>query len=413
MSRPRSPYGLLHLVSVVVAVVLGLAIVSLKLGGPRSMRLAIQPAAAQSPPASGGARAIALAPTIASAAPAAASATPAASGKDEKKRPLGLDYAAIQSEEDFDKDLSEEQRTAIGTGKVPIHREGPFKSPFAHPRFGGPAHVKVGAVISHVRDYNIQTGQFEAELFLSLTSIDKEMPNLRLVFTNGKSVDQELVADTPTFKLLRVRGEFGGPVDLRHYPFDTQVLPVEIEDMFAGVDQVVFEADQARTSLDEDFAVPGWGVALIAAKAWKHRYPPRFDRDDLQISRYKVEVGLDRFGVSAALSVFVPAYIIVIIALTGMWVPPEELEVRSNTGAPMLAAAVLFHYALLSTLPATGYLTRADKVMMGTYIALLLNMGSTWTFLIVPPERLAKLFRLWRWAVPVASLATMAAATIV
>ncbi|APR81219.1 Hypothetical protein A7982_06566 [Minicystis rosea] len=417
----------------VVAVVLGLAIVALKLGGPRGAPLSVQPAIAQPAGRAGaGARAIVGAPTIPSAAPAASvgaaaatsaapvvSAVPAASassasgGKDEKKKPAGLDYSVVQTDADFDKGLSEEQRKALGEGKVPIHREGPFKSLFAHPRFGGPSHVKVGSVISHVRDYNIQTGAFEAELFLSLTSIDKEMPELRLVFTNGKSVDQELIVDTPTFKLLRVRGEFGGPIDLRHYPFDTQVLPVEVEDMFAGVDQIVFEPDQARTSLDEDFAVPGWGVAHIAAKAWKHRYPPRFDRDDLQVSRYKVEVGLDRFGVSAALSVFVPAYMIVVIALTGMWVPARELEVRSNTGAPMLAAAVLFHYGLLATLPATGYLTRADKVMMGTYVALLLNMGSTWTFLIVPPERAAQLFRLWRWLVPTVSVAIMALATIV
>ncbi|MFT3774837.1 MAG: hypothetical protein QM820_56535 [Minicystis sp.] len=445
MARPRGPYGLLQIVSLVVAVLLGLAIVSLKLGGPRApvafqpalaqpkqtptalpLKVVPKPAASAAPSAAPSAAASAAPSAAPSASPsaspsAAPSAAPAAGKADDKgkggddkkeKKPAGLDYASVQTEADFDKDMSDEQKSAIGTGKVPIHREGPFKSPFAHPRFGGPARVKVGTVISHVRDYNIQTGMFEAEFFLSLTAVDKDMPDVNLVFTNGKEVDQQTIVDTPTFKLLRVRGGFGGPVDLRTYPFDTQILPIEVEDTLAGVDQIIFEPDANRTSLDEGFQVPGWGVAHIAAKAFKHRYPPRFDRDDLQISRYKVEVGLDRFGVSAALSVFVPAYIIVIIALTGMWVPAEELEVRSNTGAPMLAAAVLFHYALLSTLPATGYLTRADKVMMGTYVALLLNMGSTWTFLIVHEEHIPKLFRFWRWSVPSASVAIMAIASV-
>ncbi|MFT3766802.1 MAG: hypothetical protein QM820_14995 [Minicystis sp.] len=384
MARSRGPYGLSRIAALVIAVLVGLAVASLDFGGPGAL-LAIRAAAAEAKDSA---------------------------GKDEKKKAAGLDYSVLQTEADFDKDLTDEQRSAIGTGKVPIHREGPFKSPFAHPRFGGPAHVKVGAVVAHVRDYNIQTGTFEAELFLSLTSVDKEMPEVSLVFTNGKEVEQTPLVDTPTFKVIRVHGVFGSPVDLRQYPFDTQVLSIEVEDLFAGVDQLVFEADQNRTALDEGFAVPGWGVAHIGAKAFKHRYPPRFDRDDLQISRYKLEVGLDRFGVSAVLSVFVPAYMIVIIALAGMWVPPEELEVRSNSGAPMLAAAVLFHYGLLATLPATGYLTRADKVMMGTYVALLLNMGSTWTFLVVGEEKVAKLFRFCRWAVPSASIATMVAASV-
>ena len=139
---------------------------------------------------------------------------------------------------------------------------------------------------------------------------------------------------------------------------------------------------------------------------------PRFDRDDLYVSRYKFVVGIDRFGTSAAFSVFVPAFIIVIISLMGLWCPPDELEVRSNAGAPMLAAAVLFHYSLIQALPATGYLTRADKLMLGVYVSLLLNMASTWSFLIVSEESLDRTFKLWRAWLPPVTAAVMIAACI-
>ncbi len=66
-----------------------------------------------------------------------------------------------------------------------------------------------------------------------------------------------------------------------------------------------------------------------------------------------------------------------LISLIGLWVPPSELEVRSGAGAPMLAAAVLFHYSLVQSLPATGYLTHADKLMLGVYVSLLMNMITT------------------------------------
>lgn len=435
MSRRRGPFGVFQLLSLVVAVALGLSILATKLSTSAAQP---KPAPQSTFRPQIGKPAVSAAPSsVPSAAPSAnpsaspssaPSATPAAGApdkdkgdkdkgdkgdkKEKDKNPKALEDAVVQTDQDFDKGLSEEQKNAIGTGKVPIHRQGPFRSAFANPKFGGPAKVKVGAVLSHVRDYNIQTGQFDADLFISLTSQDKEMPDLNLAFTNGKEIEQQMLADTPTFKLLRVHGTFYGPIDLRGYPFDTQVLPIEMEDLHAGVDQLVLEPDPNRTSLDEGFAVPGWGIGHVGAKAFKHRYPPRFDRDDLQISRYKVEVGLERFGVSAALSVFVPAIIITLISLTGMWVPAEELEVRSNTGAPMLAAAVLFHYALLSTLPATGYLTRADKVMMGTYFALLMNMVSTWTFLIVEEDRVQGLFKFWRWFVPAISTVVMVGASV-
>lgn len=323
-----------------------------------------------------------------------------------------IDYATVQTEADFPKDMTDEERSAIGTGKVPIHREGPYKSPFAHPRFGGPATARVGMVIQDVREYNIQTGAFEAEFFLSLTS-DKDMPNLNLVFTNGHEIDLKVIGDTPTFKFFHVSGKFSSAIDLREYPFDTQSLNIEIEDQSAGVDQLLFVPDKSRTSLDEGFEVASFGVASIGAHSYRHAYPTRFDRDDLYMSRYKFELGLDRFATSAAFSVYVPAYIIVLISLIGLWVPADELEVRSNAGAPMLAAAVLFHYSLISALPATGYLTHADKLMLGVYISLLLNMLTTWAFLIVEEEHVEVWFKRFRAIVPPLTVLVMAVSSVV
>jgi len=323
-----------------------------------------------------------------------------------------LDYAEVQTEADFPKDMSDEERASIGTGKVPIHREGPFKSPFAHPRFGGPTTAKVGLVIQQVREYSIQTGAYEAEFYLSLTG-DKDLPKLDLYFPNGHEVELKSLADTPTFKLFHVSGKFLSSVDLREYPFDTQALNIEIEDQLAGVDQLVLVPDKDRTSLDEGFDVASFGVASVGAHAYRHAYPKRFDRDDLYVSRYKFVLGLDRFATSAAFSVYVPAYIIVLISLIGLWVPADELEVRSNAGAPMLAAAVLFHYSLISALPATGYLTHADKLMLGVYVSLLLNMLTTWAFLVVEEDQVEIWFRRFRAIVPPLTVVVMAIASVV
>jgi hypothetical protein len=73
----------------------------------------------------------------------------------------------------------------------------------------------------------------------------------------------------------------------------------------------------------------------------------------------------------------------------------------------MLAAAVLFHYSLIQALPATGYLTAADKLMLGVYLCLFINMASTWVFLVIDESQLDRAFRLFRFWVPILSALIM------
>jgi hypothetical protein len=401
----------MQLLSLVIAAVLGVLIVASKVSAqPPAAAGGATPAGPKVLPGASAKLGAPAATTVSKdAGPSDAGPSDAGASVDLDASPI--DYAEIQTDADFPAEMSEEEKAVIGIGKVPIHREGHFKSPFAHPRFGGPTTAEVGLVLADISGYDIQTGTFEADFFLSLTG-DKEMGPVALTFTNGKEVTETVIADTPTFKLFRYHGSFVSPVDLRKYPFDTQALTIEMEDLRAGVDQLVLKPNPSRTSLDEGFVISGWGVTSIAAKAYKHMYPARFDRDDLYVSRYKFQLGVDRFATSAAFSVFVPAFIIVLISLMGLWVKFDDLEVRSNAGAPMLAAAVLFHYSLIQALPATGYLTRADKLMLGVYISLLLNMGSIWIFLVTKEENVEKVFKICRTWVPILTAVVMALGSI-
>jgi hypothetical protein len=369
------------------------------------------PVAAAAPPAPSGAPApSAEAPSAEAAKAEAPKAAAPEEGGDEPTN-VTLEGTVIQTKDDFPEGISDEQMEALGTGKVPIHREGKFRSPLANPKHGGPVTVKVGLVVSEIREYDIQTATFGSDFFLSFTG-DGEMPKLHPIFTNGREVNCTPIVDSATFKFYRCSGTFTSAVDLRDYPFDTQYLDINVEDAIYGVDTIVFTPDPARTSLDAGFRLAGYGVASVGANSFKHQYPPRFDRDDLYVSRYKFTIGVDRFAQSAAFSVYVPAFIIVLISLIGLWVPPSELEVRSNAGAPMLAAAVLFHYSLIQALPMTGYLTHADKLMLGVYVSLLLNMATTWGFMLVEEDKYDDLFRFFRAWVPPLTFVVMVMSVI-
>jgi hypothetical protein len=341
----------------------------------------------------------------AASAPASAALAPEAPASAASAQPPALVHAVLTDAGAGGKGEDEKPADGIETavlgpdGGVPTHPEGRFRSPFANPSFGSTARVRVATLLTAVRNYDIKEGTFDADFYVSYTS-DKPMPEMNLTFTNGKEESKTVIADKPTFKLIHYLGTFSSPVDLRAYPFDVQNLSIEIEDDRNGIDQVRLTHDVEHTNLDVGFEVPGWEVVSLDGRVMSHYYPDRFDHDDLYYSRYKLNLGIRRFATSAAFTVFVPAIVIVLISLSGLWLPRAELEVRSNASAPMLAAAVLFHFALMQELPATAYLTRADKVMLAVYVSLLLNMLATWAWFVFPEKYEETIFRWGRAIVP-------------
>lgn len=302
-----------------------------------------------------------------------------------------------EKKEGGEEETADQLKTAVledpAKGGVPIHKEGAYRSPFANPG-KAQVQVKVGFMLETIEEFDIKKGAFTAHFFVSLTS-DKPMPKIDLKPTNGKVEEKELLADLPTFKMWKMAGTFHVKPDLHAYPFDTQDLTIELEDDSNGQDILRLRSDVDHTFLDSDFAVPGWDTAYIRARILTHYYPDRFENDDLYYSKYKFTLGIKRFATSAMFTVFMPALVIVMISLSGLWFPRDELEVRSNATTPMLAAAVLFHFALMQELPATAYLSRADKLMMAVYACLFLHMLSSWIWFTVDEKHIETLFK---WA---------------
>lgn len=375
----------IQVVSILVVVVLGAFMLAKKVGAQTE-----RPAQRQPLVVAGKAAPAVAASASASASASAAPSAPASKADDgggddkgkDKKEPGPIDYAVVGP-----------------GGGVPVHTEGAFRSPFANPRFGSPARVKVGFILSQLRNFDIKEGTFDAEFYLSYVS-DKPLPPMDPDFANGKIEDKEVAADTPTFKLYHFRGHFATTPDLRSYPFDKQDLEIEVEENQVGTDQVTLIPDRAHTNLDAGFSIPGWRVEDFEARVLNHHYPPRFENDDLYYGRYHFILGIQRFATNAVFSVFVPAFVIVLISLSGLWLPRDELEVRANTAAPMLAAAVIFHFTLNQALPSTPYLTRADKLMMGVYAALIANMLATWAWFLFDEKHEQLIFWLGKRIVP-------------
>ncbi|HEX6273828.1 MAG TPA: hypothetical protein VFZ53_12355, partial [Polyangiaceae bacterium] len=79
-------------------------------------------------------------------------------------------------------------------GGVPYHPSGtPYRSPFARPSSERAVRVKVGMLLNSVDDYDVKTGTFLADFFLSFTS-EKPMPKLSPQFPNGRVENVAVIA---------------------------------------------------------------------------------------------------------------------------------------------------------------------------------------------------------------------------
>ena len=184
-------------------------------------------------------------------------------------------------------------------GQGPDPSRGPFRSPLAHPRFGGPAHVE-----GRPRADPRPRVQHPDAARSRPTSSCRSRPTRRcrscnLVFTNGTRSTSDAARRHADVQGLPLRATFSSSrrsaaLPVRH----AGARPSSSRTRRRASTRSIFEPDQTRTSLDEGFVVAGWGVASIGARAYKHTYPPRFDRDDLYVSRYKFTLGVDRFATS-------------------------------------------------------------------------------------------------------------------
>jgi hypothetical protein len=66
----------------------------------------------------------------------------------------------------------------------------------------------------------------------------------------------------------------------------------------------------------------------------------------------------------------------------------------------------------MQSLPATSYLTRADKLMLGVYASLLLGIVSTWLFFVFDPRHWRVVFRVARATVPPVTVGVLAVAIL-
>jgi hypothetical protein len=87
-------------------------------------------------------------------------------------------------------------------------------------------------------------------------------------------------------------------------------------------------------------------------------------------------VTIGRPLISGIIKSVLPISIITGISLLAFALEAEDYSQKMALGITTLLSATAFHLSLISGIPPTGYLTLADRMMLGVYLLFLFNIGS-------------------------------------
>jgi hypothetical protein len=233
----------------------------------------------------------------------------------------------------------------------------------------GPQEVGVGLYVLNLGRFDVTTGAFNADFYLSLKCSGVCPPGIpdNFEFMNGRASSIDKIIDEPGEKFYRIQASLNSPVDLIKFPFDSQRMQIIIEDKAATSEELVYVPDNEESGIDDSIFFTGWDIDGWSAGAREHEYGVY----DESYSQYVFSVDISRIAISSFMKTFLPVFFILVVVVFSFVLDPDKVITRITVNGSSLIAAVLFHVAIGNQIPPVGYLTFADKFMILTYLILL------------------------------------------
>ena len=226
--------------------------------------------------------------------------------------------------------------------------------------------VDVGLYILNLGKFDISTGSFTADFYVSMKCEDTCSD---FEFVNGRASSVDKITDEPNEKFYRIQAALNSPVDLKAFPFDSQKMQIILEDKANTIDKLVYVPDNEQSGIDDSIAFTGWNIDGWTTEVKEHYYKPY----DETYSQYIFNVDISRIAFNSFLKTFLPVFFIMMVTMFSVVLDPDKITTRLGMAGSSLVAAVMFHIAISSQIPPVGYLTLADKFMVLTYFILLVT----------------------------------------
>jgi hypothetical protein len=236
---------------------------------------------------------------------------------------------------------------------------------------GGPAVVQAGVYIIDIQSIDLANSNYKLDFYLwfNFNSSQVNATDVgQFEFINGEPTITQIDASDGYLE-YRVTGTFIKTFDFTNYPFESHTLYIILEHQNLDNLQLVYTIDPS-SFIEATAGVAGWNMGSLTSQVLTHSY------GDQSFSRPEWDMTLSRPLMSGLIKDVLPISIITGISLLAFAMAAEDYNNKMALGITTLLSATAFHLSLLSGIPPTGYLTLADRMMIGVYILFLFNIGS-------------------------------------
>lgn len=165
--------------------------------------------------------------------------------------------------------------------------------------------------------------------------------------------------------------------DMADFPFDRQLLKIELEEAELDATSVIFDPDLKNSGIDSRVEVPGWEVEGFSLES-------RLDIDETtygdptlaERSTYPqtlVTVTIRREGTRLLFNLLTAAYIAFVLGILVLFLHPKYVDARKVIITSAMITIIGNHYIISATLPDIPTFTLIDRVMIATFTAICLT----------------------------------------
>ena len=256
--------------------------------------------------------------------------------------------------------------------------------------------------VQSLAKFDLGQGTVSAEFLLEV-NCDKEPCNPHLELTNGKfSGKPDVLSRDPLHKQMRVKANLEADIDLSAFPYDMHTLRI---DLVEGKDAKQVKLKVGEGSIGEKVKLAGWEFDKEPGMGVEQIDAGDKDKQD----EFSFTIGIHRPKLQQSFKSLVPVLFMLLVAATGLFLRPKSIGPRFAASTGGIVPLVMFHVGQIASLPAVGYLTRLDKIMIASYLAFVAHI--TFNVLILrseevkTEERSMKLHKTAAFVVPAVAIA--------
>jgi len=263
---------------------------------------------------------------------------------------------------------------------------------------GEATQVKISVYLMDIDEIDDVRQRFSVDMFLRATWLDPRLalpegerstqhrifpldeiwsPKGLVVNDRGLSPQLPRVAQVDALGTVVYRQRFYGKLvadlDLEQFPFDSQILPIQLVSYQYRPDELQFVVDGDIGDGVRSFSAEGWQFRILQPEITAYSVPAA----GIALPQYTYSVKAQRNVQYYVLTMFLPMTFIVLMAWSAFWLQPNLIPSRIAISTATIFSLLAFGFSIRMNLPRISYMTRADLFVSGCMLLVFLALAVT------------------------------------